>query len=61
MFLDDRSRVGLLPNKGPRLLRVSQVTVFSDHASLQWFLKMKEEKQGRVARWVIELQNHHHC
>jgi hypothetical protein len=40
---------------------VSQVTVFSDHASLQWFLKMKEEKQGRVARWVIELQNHHHC
>jgi hypothetical protein len=37
-------------------LECRKFTVFSDHSSLQWFLKTKEDKQGRLARWAIELQ-----
>jgi hypothetical protein len=37
-------------------LECRKFTVFSDHSSLQWFLRTKEERQGRLARWAIELQ-----
>lgn len=42
-------------------LECRKFTVFSDHSSLEWFLQTKEEKQGRLARWAVELQNRHHC
>jgi hypothetical protein len=37
-------------------LEYGHFTVLADHSSLQWLLKTKEEKQGRLARWASELQ-----
>jgi hypothetical protein len=37
-------------------LEYDHFTVLTDHSSLQWLLKTKEEKQVRLARWASELQ-----
>jgi hypothetical protein len=37
-------------------LEGTKFTVFTDHSSLQWLLQSKEEKQGRLARWALSLQ-----
>ncbi|KAI8574888.1 hypothetical protein K450DRAFT_203290, partial [Umbelopsis ramanniana AG] len=39
-------------------LEYGHFTVFTDHSSLQWLLRTKEEKQGRLARWASELQSY---